>query len=852
MAHGNSKQLRGQKTMAQSSPVTIALDQPGADIKAASTAPVAADKAVVVAVSPNTPTLPVSLASVPLAAGASTSALQTTGNTSLNNIDIEMGALTETAPASDTASSGLNGRLQRIAQRITSLLAIVATSTKQSDGSQKTQIVDSSGNVIGSVASAGNNMLVAIGATNYVLSTANTSVAQLAAGNTFTGAIETTFNQQSYSILLTSDQNGTLTLRQYIDAAGTFVASTIVIPVLAGVPVAQSNVVNGNFFNLTFQNNGASATTTLNINTAYGTIPATTQLNNAPVAINEINGVAISSVNQEELKPAIPVRPAPQRNYKTNFSRVRSSFDTLYWTTIATGSGMTATQSGGNGLITTGTTINSETIVRSTEPFNGAFTSRVRTILSQRIANQNFFVELVDIIGDARAITISSATAVTVTLATGHGFTSENVGQSMYLGAYVGTGTFVPGRYTIASVSGNNITFTVAGFAAGSGTCSVFGWNYHQLTYTGVTATSVNYDAQNNGWASGVTAATINTTASPGHIAIINNENNIATFMDALSASTATIQTTTRASRSENIPGNERAMFLQIRAVNGAVAPASTTTMTLGFASVEDYVPQQMSIVSSRSSSVSSPQPVQVISSTTIPTTLGSTTITSEVPGTAATNLGKAEDAVHATGDTGVAMLALRNDTLTSNTSNTGDYILPITDIYGALVIKDQQRHKRTYRAAFVVAPAAAATDIFQLIGSASTTVEITKVLISGTQTTGGMTDVYISKRSTANTGGTSTASTNVPMISTDAAATAVGSIYTANPTTGTPVGDVFVESIPLSTVTATTLNVLDIRFGEFGKPVQLVGVAQALAIRLNGATLTGGSIKIVVEFTEF
>lgn len=34
-----------------------------------------------------------------------------------------VGSLTETAPATDTASSGLNGRLQRIAQRITALIA---------------------------------------------------------------------------------------------------------------------------------------------------------------------------------------------------------------------------------------------------------------------------------------------------------------------------------------------------------------------------------------------------------------------------------------------------------------------------------------------------------------------------------------------------------------------------------------------------------------------------------------------------------------------------------------------------------------------------------------------------------
>jgi len=43
------------------------------------------------------------------------------------NFDPKVGALTETAPASDTASSGLNGRLQRIAQRLTSLIALLPT-----------------------------------------------------------------------------------------------------------------------------------------------------------------------------------------------------------------------------------------------------------------------------------------------------------------------------------------------------------------------------------------------------------------------------------------------------------------------------------------------------------------------------------------------------------------------------------------------------------------------------------------------------------------------------------------------------------------------------------------------------
>lgn len=64
-------------------------------------------------------------------------ALKTTDNgsdhTPHHNLDTSpiIGAVNETAPASDTASSGLNGRLQRVAQRITSLIALVPASLGQ-------------------------------------------------------------------------------------------------------------------------------------------------------------------------------------------------------------------------------------------------------------------------------------------------------------------------------------------------------------------------------------------------------------------------------------------------------------------------------------------------------------------------------------------------------------------------------------------------------------------------------------------------------------------------------------------------------------------------------------------------
>lgn len=51
------------------------------------------------------------------------------------------GAVTETAPATDTASSGLNGRLQRIAQRLTSLIALLPSSIGQKTGAGSLSVI---------------------------------------------------------------------------------------------------------------------------------------------------------------------------------------------------------------------------------------------------------------------------------------------------------------------------------------------------------------------------------------------------------------------------------------------------------------------------------------------------------------------------------------------------------------------------------------------------------------------------------------------------------------------------------------------------------------------------------------
>jgi hypothetical protein len=111
---------------------------------------------------------------------------------------------------------------------------------------------------------------VCVSAFNYPISAANSSTTQLAAGASFTGTIETAQDQPSISILLTSDQPTTLTVRQFIDEAGTFAAPDIVFYVPAGAGFARSFPVNGNFVRVIAQNNGGSTTTTFNLNTAFG------------------------------------------------------------------------------------------------------------------------------------------------------------------------------------------------------------------------------------------------------------------------------------------------------------------------------------------------------------------------------------------------------------------------------------------------------------------------------------------------------------------------------------------------------------------------------------------------------
>lgn len=334
--------------------------------------------------------------------------------------------------------------------------------------------------------------------------------------------------------------------------------------------------------------------------------------------VNEIPADDIDST-------AVAVRALPQHVSRIGFTKVLSNNVDSDWGTIVggIGSGMDVDQTGGNLVITSGTTARSETIIRSNASWKGGIRLRARNILSQRIINQHFFIEMVDVIGDGLSYNITSATSITVTIPS-NPFTAVNIGQSMYIGLFSGTGTFLSGRYPIASIAGNDVTFTVSGFAVGTGTCSLFGWNYYQLQYQGTTATQVNFDTQRNGWATGATAATINTTASPGHVAILTSNDLVCALSDQLVASAAAV--TPRASRVENVP-DDVPLRLQIRILNLGTAPASTTTWTIGLIAIGNYAAQDVSIQDVRPMTVAAGMPVDIVRTIAISNAAGTSAI---------------------------------------------------------------------------------------------------------------------------------------------------------------------------------------------------------------------------------
>ena len=153
-----------------------------------------------------------------------------------------------------------------------------------------------------------------------------------------------------------------------------------------------------------------------------------------------------------------------------------------------------------------------------------------------------------------------------------------------------------------------------------------------------------------------------------------------------------------------------------------------------------------------------------------------------------------------------------------------------------------------------VFTTAASATDIFNFKGSSTKTIYIRKIVWK--QSSYGSTtlhQVYLIKRSTANSGGTSSAITAVPLDSSFASATASGVYYTANPSSlGTSLGTL--THIPVIASTAPVSQSFSTLFDSTkgGSPIVLRGTSESISVNYNGVTDAIGTSAVVdIEWSE-
>lgn len=152
--------------------------------------------------------------------------------------------------------------------------------------------------------------------------------------------------------------------------------------------------------------------------------------------------------------------------------------------------------------------------------------------------------------------------------------------------------------------------------------------------------------------------------------------------------------------------------------------------------------------------------------------------------------------------------------------------------------------------------PASTPTDVFCIQGSSTKLIKITRIAFTMNQTTAAVRDVLLIKRSSNNTGGTSTTLTGVSHDSSNVAPTATVRFYTANPTgLGTSVGTLRSRKVFVATLTGNNSN-SDEFITEYGtrtdtQPIYLRGTNEWLCINLNGTTSSGNSAACSVEWTE-
>lgn len=167
---------------------------------------------------------------------------------------------------------------------------------------------------------------------------------------------------------------------------------------------------------------------------------------------------------------------------------------------------------------------------------------------------------------------------------------------------------------------------------------------------------------------------------------------------------------------------------------------------------------------------------------------------------------------------------------------------------------------KAIYKASTIIPLVTAVTvnvPFFNIIGSATKTVIVKKITVSGMSLTAvGYFAINAEKLSTASTAGTSTTLVATALDSSSAAVTSVVKAYTAAPTKGTLVGTLkSYRALWQATVAAAagTTSHYDFIFGDIDNSSGIVlrGIAQELALTFPVVLASAGTLSVDIEWTE-
>ena len=184
--------------------------------------------------------------------------------------------------------------------------------------------------------------------------------------------------------------------------------------------------------------------------------------------------------------------------------------------------------------------------------------------------------------------------------------------------------------------------------------------------------------------------------------------------------------------------------------------------------------------------------------------------------------------------------------------SQTGTYVGAGAD--GDILAISNSGFRPTFRfLAQDYTPYATATDALTLTGKAGTVCRVTRITVGGTATAASIYDLYLYKRSTANTGGTSTNPTPVQADSSDPAANGTLTLYTAAPTLGT--GQAFEGTrlyLAAGSGSGNANTTKEYTWSTRTEKAPVIRAGETLSIGFNGqAVPTGASLYISIEWTE-